>query len=410
MNRVFPTILALLFGFSAAFIWPGTPARAQQAQADDTERLRQDINAGTVRILTAGVDSAHLIHEVAMTLNKTGSMRVLPILGDGGVQNVNDVLYLRGIDMALVRFDVLDLLRVQATYGKIERKVRYVAKLFDEEIHIVTRRSVRDIRQLAGLRVNFGDPGSGTFERADRIFRAFGVQVVPASFDPPQALRKVASGEIAATVHVSAKPSPLIRQIAQADDLHLLPLPPAGGLGNIYKTSKLTSAEYPNLIGEGASVDTLSVETVLVVYNWDKPNERAEKVARFVEAFFEQLGDIQQPYRHPKWQQVALLSDVPGWRRLQVARDWVSARVARQRREDEQVVSAAAAPLRRQFEKFLDTLSQQARAREAAARVQQRPAPASAVPERQRQAPGVNNQQLQELLTDFLRWRERQTQ
>jgi len=393
--------LLVLLGLALALMWPGNAVRAQEA-----EQLRNDANAGTVRVLAAGVDTAHMLHELAATLNKTGSLRILPIMGGGGIQNVIDTLYLRGIDMALVRYDMLDLLRAQKTYGTIEKRIRYVTKLFDEEIHVVARREITSVEQLAGLRVNYGDPGSGTFERADRIFRTLGVGAIPVSYSTSQALEKVRSGEIAATVHVGPRPSPFVRQFDADDGVHLLSVPLISGLEDLYKRAALDHKDYPDLIPQGQSVNTLSVETFLAVYNWPKKNERSIKVDTFVTTFFDRLAEVQQPDRHPKWREVALLNEVKGWRRLKVAQDWVTANAVKQQAQSEQATAAVAKPLKRQFEAFLSYL-RQSKVREQQRQAQPQPQPASS--ENQTSTSGAN-QQLEELFTDFLRWRERKTE
>ncbi len=384
-----------LVGIVVALMWSVTTVQAQPA-----EQLRRDANAGTVRVLAAGVDTAHMLHELAATLNKTGSLRILPILGDGGVQNVNDILYLRGIDMGLVRFDMLDLMRAQNTYGSIEKRIRYVAKLFDEEIHLIARGSIESIRQLAGRRVNYGDPGSGTFERTDRIFRSLGIAAVPVSYSTSQAIEKVRSGEIAATVHVGPKPSPLVRQLDSTDGVKLLSIPSLPGLEKLYKPTSFGHTDYPDLIPQGETRDTISVETILTVYRWEKPNERSEKVDAFVQTFFDRLGEVQEPGRHPKWREIALVSDVPGWRRIKVAEAWVKTRVANQSIQKEQPTAAVAKPLTRQFEAFMSYLRQ------------------TQLAEAQRQANAQNttvrptsgsDKQLEDLFTNFLRWRDEQT-
>ena len=393
--------LLVLLGFALAMMCPGNAVRAQEA-----EQLRNEANAGTVRVLAAGVDTAHMLHELAATLNKTGSLRILPIMGGGGIQNIIDTLYLQGIDMALVRYDMLDLLRAQKTYGTIEKRIRYVTKLFDEEIHVVARREINSIEQLAGLRVNYGDPGSGTFERADRIFRTLGVAAIPVSYSTSQALEKVRSGEIAATVHVGPRPSPFVRQFDSDDGVRLLSVPLISGLEDLYRRATLDHKDYPDLIAQGQSVSTLSVETFLAVYNWRKKNERSIKVDTFVTTFFDRLAEVQQPDRHPKWREVALLTEVPGWRRLKVAQDWVVANADKQRVQSEQATAAVAKPLKRQFEAFLSYL-RQSKVREQQRQAQPEPQPASG----ENRAPTAGaNQQLEELFTDFLRWREQKTQ
>jgi hypothetical protein len=46
-------------------------------------------------------------------------------------------------------------------------------------------------------------------------------------------------------------------------------------------------------------------------------------VARFVDAFFSKFDQFQQPPRHPKWREVNLTAEVPGWTRFQPAQDWL---------------------------------------------------------------------------------------
>lgn len=387
--------LWVLFGCAVALGLTGYAAQAQQA-----DQLRNDANAGTVRVLASGVDTAHMLQELAAALNKTGSLRILPIMGDGGVQNVNDTLYLRGIDMALVRYDILELLGTQRTYGAIEKRIRYVAKLFDEELHLIARADIGTIEQLAGRRVNYGDPGSGTFERADKIFRTLGIAAVPVSYSTSQAIEKVRNGEIAATVHVGPRPSPFVRQLNASDGVRLLSVPPVPGLETLYKRASFNQIDYPDLIPQGETINTVAVETVLVVYRWPSPNERSIKVDNFVTTLFDRLGEVQQPDRHPKWREMSLLSDVPGWRRLEVASKWVSTEIAKQQVQSGQATAAVSKPLTRQFEAFMDHMRQAQLQQELK---QAQPQPTSA-------PTNSSNQNLQELFTEFLRWRSEETQ
>ena len=151
LTRSFVALIAVCF----AFLSLGLPAQGQQI----LEKARRDSNAGTVRVMTSGVEGARMIDEIAFTVNEPGKMRVLPMIGDGGVQNVNDILFLRGIDMGVVHHDTLALLRKEKTYGRIEKQLRFIAKLFDEEIHLISGSNISDISQLAGRKVNFGKAG-----------------------------------------------------------------------------------------------------------------------------------------------------------------------------------------------------------------------------------------------------------
>ncbi len=42
-----------------------------------------------------------------------------------------------------------------------------------------------------------------------------------------------------------------------------------------------------------------------------------------MDAFFNKFDQFQQPPRHPKWREVNLTAEVPGWTRFQPAQDWL---------------------------------------------------------------------------------------
>jgi hypothetical protein len=70
-------------------------------------------------------------------------------------------------------------------------------------------------------------------------------------------------------------------------------------------------------------IDTVAVGTVLAVNNLPAGSERYRNVANFVEAFFSRFQSLLQAGRHPKWREVDITSDLPGWRRFVPAAQWV---------------------------------------------------------------------------------------
>jgi hypothetical protein len=62
---------------------------------------------------------------------------------------------------------------------------------------------------------------------------------------------------------------------------------------------------------------------VMAVFAWPPHTERYNKVARFVDAFFSKFDQFLAPPRHPKWREVNLAAQVPGWTRFQAAQDWL---------------------------------------------------------------------------------------
>src|SRR4029077_12272126 len=81
--------------------------------------------------------------------------------------------------------------------------------------------------------------------------------------------------------------------------------------------------DYPNLISEGESVDTIAVPAVLAAYNWAPNTDRYRKLSLFVDAFFTKFPTLQNPPFHPKWKEVSLSAPLPGWQRLPSAKQWL---------------------------------------------------------------------------------------
>jgi len=125
-----------------------------------------------------------------------------------------------------------------------------------------------------------------------------------------------------------------------------IPMTPA--LANAYVPAQLTVEDYPDLIGAGAPVDTVAVGTVLVVANLAPNTERFRNLDNFVDAFFTQFPRLQEAPYHPKWSEVNLAAELPGWKRFAAADTWLKRNV---------VASAPALDdkeLREIFVKFLD--------------------------------------------------------
>ena len=80
--------------------------------------------------------------------------------------------------------------------------------------------------------------------------------------------------------------------------------------------AEFRSADYPALVPEGTTVETIAVGAVMAVYAWPAGTERHRKVARFIEAFNAKFPAFLQPPRHPKWREVNLEAQVPGWTRF----------------------------------------------------------------------------------------------
>ena len=297
-----------------------------RAQSVDLRKQRELVNAGTVGIISGGVTGTYVrfASDLSTALDDGYEHRVLAVLGKGSVRNIEDLLMLKGIDIAIVQSDVLDFYRTSMLYPDVEKKIAYITKLYNEEVHLLARKGVAQVADLRGRKVNFGTQGSGTFMTASIIFDELGIEVDATTFSEPIALDKLRAGEIDALVFVGGKPVSLLREISAAEDLALLPIP-ASEIEGAYLSASLTSESYPNLIEAGQSVPTVAVGAVMAAYSWPDNHPRGAKVKRFVERFFEKFDTFQASPFHPKWKEVDLRSEVPGWQRFGAARTWLAA-------------------------------------------------------------------------------------
>ena len=263
--------------------------------------------------------------DLADVLNDGDNLRILPIVGIGGPRNIRDVRYVHGVDIGLTQTNILNnFRRSNERLGQFDDKIVYIAKLFNEEVHLVARPEITSIAQLKGLKVNLDVRGSGTSYTMRDLFNTLGIDVQEVSLSQVEAIEKVKSGEIAATVLIAGKPVRSMSKLSREDGLHFVPIPYTNQLYEDYLPSTLTHDDYPDLIQAGQSVDTVAVGVVLIAYNWPKTNvDRYQRVQRFVEAFFPKIAALQKPPRHVKWRDVNLAVTLPGWKRFDAAQEWL---------------------------------------------------------------------------------------
>ena len=158
-----------LIAFAAAAAPRGKTDKPQVENPAPSNSLRENyrsrLNENVVTIMAGSPSGTDLsiATDIAQVVDDGDNLRVLPIVGRGVAQNVKDVMFLRGVDMGITQANVLKHYAKTGELGSdFMDQVVYVAKLFNEEVHIVVRPDVTDIKQLKGKVVNFGEPGSGT--------------------------------------------------------------------------------------------------------------------------------------------------------------------------------------------------------------------------------------------------------
>jgi uncharacterized protein len=303
---------------------PRPPARSVPAPAD--AEAYSSASRWTLGLLTSGIDgtSLQMAVDLARTLNNGPELRLIPMVGESSIQNVMDLLYLKGADLAVVQSDVLAQLKRTKRLPGIEERIQYITKLHSEEFHVLSRMKYLCLADLTGRKVNFGPEGSGSALTAEAVFGAHQVKVQPLYMDQETAIEKLKSGEIDAAVLVSGKPSTAFEKIRYTDQVHFLDVEFGEALQKDYLPAIMTNDDYPDLIAPNETVGTIAVSAVLAVLNVKPGSEQHNKVSRFVERFFAHLDDLRQPTRHAKWQEVNPALPLTGWVRFSAAQQWLA--------------------------------------------------------------------------------------
>jgi len=290
--------------------------------------LATQLNANTVTLMTGSFGStyAQIGADLSSVLDNGANLRVLPVLGRGSVQAVADILLLKGVDAGIVRKDTLAYLERKDFANNIRNQFVYVTKMFNEEMHVLAPRTIRSMKDLDGKTVVVDLPDASTFVTSINVFERLGIRPHLLYIEPRLALEMLSKGEIDAIVAVEGKPLQWLSQVRDPN-LHLVPVGYEKPLQEEYLPSTLSSADYPNLISDGAAVDTIAAEAVLASYNWQPTSDRYRRLSLLVESFFTRIAQLQRPPFHPKWKEVALKAPVAGWTRFQAAQEWIDRNV-----------------------------------------------------------------------------------
>jgi TRAP-type uncharacterized transport system substrate-binding protein len=283
------------------------------------------INAWTVGLAGGLLEGApiRLAAEMARVVDDGDNLHVLPVVTRGPVENLNSLLYLRGIDAAIINSDALDEYKSQVP--DIQHRLAYVLNLFPSELHIFVRPEIQSLNDLVGKKVNFNTQGTAAAYSGPLIFSRLGLDVEK-TFIPHQiALEQMRKGEMgmAAVVFITSKPVEAFVRGRWEPGFKFLPVPYESRLEDYYLPAALDATDYPGLIKPGERVATIAVPTALIAFNWPVNSNRFERVARFVDHLFSRIDKLQAPGFDPKWKSINLAATVPGLTRFPAAQVWL---------------------------------------------------------------------------------------
>jgi TRAP-type uncharacterized transport system substrate-binding protein len=305
------------------------------AQGGSEAALRSTKNDWTVGIVGGLFSGTYmrLASEMADALDDGDNLRVLPIVSFGAGSNLDDLLYLRGVDLAITQSDVFEYFRTVRHTPNLDRRVQYVVRLPISELHILARDDVHSLEDLRGKKVNFGPAGTGASLTGTIVFQRLGINVQQVNIPQAGAIEMLQSGEIDAIARVLPKPVDFFSKIPPNSGLHLVNIPFTKMFEDYYTLGEFTKKDYPTLLNGQDRIDTIAVPAVLAVYNWPRDSDRYRKVQRFTQYLFTRFSTFQKPPYHPKWRDVNLAATVPGWTRWAPAQDMLQQLQAQQQQQ-----------------------------------------------------------------------------
>ena len=309
----------------------GGPASAQHRFAVPNKpalgTVGERLNANTIAIISGNLNATYvaIAYDLSAVLDDGDDFRVLPVIGKGGGQNIKDVRFLKGVDLGITQSNLLPYFKRSNEIGQIDDKIVYIAKLFNEEMHLIVRADsgIKSLADLAGKKVNFSDVGSGTQLSTRDIFEKLGIHPEEVNMGQGDAIEALKRGELAATILIAGKPAGAMAKLKASDGFKILPVAFDKPLQADYLPTVLTSDDYPGLIGKGEKVESVAVSAVLIAFNWPKGTDRYRRIQSFVDHFFPRLADFQKAPRHPKWREANLAAVLPGWKRFEGAEEWL---------------------------------------------------------------------------------------
>jgi TRAP-type uncharacterized transport system substrate-binding protein len=331
-----PRLLFLLAALAPVLLaLQPTCADAQKSRADarsaaqsrrpspPQESEKDKMNAWTVGLAGGLLEGApiRLAAEMGRVVDDGPNLHVLPIVTRGPTENLNSLLYLRGVDMAIISSDALEEYKIQVP--QIQSRITYLLNLFPSEVHVFVRPEIQRLQDLAGKKVNFNTQGTAAAYTGPMVFSRLGIDVEKTFIPHQVALEQMRKGEIAAVFFITSKPVDAFVRGRWEPGFKFLPIAYESKFEDYYLPAVLDASDYPNLIKEGERISTIAVPTALVAFNWSPYSNRYQRVARFVDYLFSRIDKLQAPGFDPKWKSINLAATVPGLTRFPAAQEWL---------------------------------------------------------------------------------------
>jgi uncharacterized protein len=294
--------------------------QALSAHAQQRQGSHEKVGTGMVTVLTDGIVEVNgqgtlAVNELAERLGQIGKMRVLPIAGHGGAENVRDLLYLKGVDLALLNSDILAYLDQARQYPDARRRIRYVTHLLDQKVYLLARKELSNIEDLRGRRVIVLSRSGGSYTTAIALFGLLKIELRLETAGPDAVLGDAGSPDFDAVLLLSSELSRLRVGAQLRENFRQLPITMTPALQKAYLPAVVEAREIPGFVMTERKLDTVAVSSLLTVYDWNVSHSRFQSVKNFIAAFFTALPELRRQGPASVWWQLDINARPPGWTR-----------------------------------------------------------------------------------------------
>ncbi len=329
----------LLIVMISSFASYGAAKEEDKKKEICTDKMRQ------IGMVTGGSKGTYKkigndLHRIMADRLGTEYLEICVKESEGSFANVQRLASAENAGIGIVQSDVIETLKtLELNSSRDVKELRLIAPLYNEEVHILANKKIKELKDLANKTLNVGSYRGGSWVTATAIIQALnlpgGEHPTLLNMDQNEALEAVLDGELDAMIYVAGKPVQLFSELEKyrgskrLKNVHFVPgkREDFGESASLpYFQTEITPEDYSWM---ESSVSTLAVKSLLIAYDFARiTDDFAKRKLNYYERRCSQFDGIGEVLRenistlkntangwHAKWQQVDLNAQVPGWER-----------------------------------------------------------------------------------------------
>ena len=86
--------------------------RRRKPERPSVESIGSSINSNTVSVVSGNLNGTYISigYDLSAVLDDGDNLRILPVVGKGGGQNIRDVRFLKGVDVGITQSNLLSMM------------------------------------------------------------------------------------------------------------------------------------------------------------------------------------------------------------------------------------------------------------------------------------------------------------